>query len=185
MTNLESWRTTDAPTQEFSCNDASCSRWFSLAARTRPPRSQTSHTILTQVEWRAIRAVARCELGLFPVINSRPRRQEPECIGTDRSLDNRAALHLRPCKETTFRSDGPCWSLPVATQRPNKCACAEYGPLPATLSHQQPFHLNLTLGCTVPPGAQHATEMKKVLDGRCIVSPGLKFHSPVRHLPRH
>ena len=35
-----------------------------------PPRSQISHTILTQAEWCATRAVARWELGLLLVIRT-------------------------------------------------------------------------------------------------------------------
>ena len=35
-----------------------------------PPRHQISHTILTQADWCAIRAAARCELGLFPVVKT-------------------------------------------------------------------------------------------------------------------
>ena len=38
--------------------------------------------------------------------SSRPRRLEPGCIGTDRSLERSVALHLGLRKETTFRSDG-------------------------------------------------------------------------------
>ena len=33
-----------------------------------PPRPRVSHTILTQADWCSTRAVARCELGLLPVI---------------------------------------------------------------------------------------------------------------------
>ena len=51
-----------------------------------------------------------------PSQSPRPRRQEPKCTGTDRSLGRSAALHLGLREETTFRSDGPCWSLPMATQ---------------------------------------------------------------------
>ena len=84
-------------------------------------------------------------------------------------------------KETSFRSDGPCLvSTCDDSQEQNKCACAVDGLPPTSLSPQQPFHSTPILGCIVSPGALHAMEKKKVLDGRCIVSPGLKFHSSVR-----
>ena len=35
-----------------------------------PPRSQISLSVLAQAEWCAIRAVARCELGLHPIIKT-------------------------------------------------------------------------------------------------------------------
>ena len=35
-----------------------------------PPRLQTSHTILTHADWCAVQAVARCEVGLLPVIKT-------------------------------------------------------------------------------------------------------------------
>ena len=35
-----------------------------------PPRTQVSHTILTQADWCAVRAVAPHELGLLPVIKT-------------------------------------------------------------------------------------------------------------------
>ena len=35
-----------------------------------PPRLRTSHTILTQADWCAVRKVARCEQGLLPVITT-------------------------------------------------------------------------------------------------------------------
>ena len=63
-TNLESWRTTDASTQESSNNATSFTSWWGFACSPPPPpRPQISHTILTQAEWCAIRAVARSELG--------------------------------------------------------------------------------------------------------------------------
>ena len=55
---------------------------FRLAAPP-PPRPQISHTILTQADWCATRAVARCEQGLLPVIKT---VGQSECIGSDRSL---------------------------------------------------------------------------------------------------
>ena len=68
-TNSESLRTIDASTQGSSNNATLCTNWFSLAARFRR-RSQTSHTILTEADWCAIRAAARRELGLPPVIKT-------------------------------------------------------------------------------------------------------------------
>ena len=35
-----------------------------------PPRLQISHTIVTQAGWCVVRAVARCEAGLLPVITT-------------------------------------------------------------------------------------------------------------------
>ena len=49
-----------------------------------PPRLQVSHTILTRADWCAVRAVARCEMGLLPVITS--VEAGSECFGTDWSL---------------------------------------------------------------------------------------------------
>ena len=66
-----------------------------------------------------------------------------------------------------------------STQRTNQ-VCLRGGRSSTCLSPQQPFHSNPVLGCIVSLGAQHAMEKKKVLDGTCIVSLGLKFHSSVR-----
>ena len=82
-TNLGSWRTTDASTLGSSSNAIWCTSWF-FACRPLPARLQISHTILTQTDWCAVRAVARCEPGLSQ--SSRPWSQEFECLGTDRSL---------------------------------------------------------------------------------------------------
>ena len=56
-----------------------------VGVRLQPaPAAESSHTILTQADWCAVRAAARCELGSSQ--SSRPWSQEPECFGTDRSL---------------------------------------------------------------------------------------------------
>ena len=55
-----------------------------------PPRLQIRHTFLTQADWCAVRAVARCELGLFPVISDDRGVVIPGCFGTDRSLGRSA-----------------------------------------------------------------------------------------------
>ena len=67
---LESRRTTDASTQESSNIATSCTNWCLDAVNPPPPRPQISYTILTQVDWCAVRAAARCELGLLPVLHT-------------------------------------------------------------------------------------------------------------------
>ena len=106
--------------------------------------------------------------------------RELECLGTDRSLERSSALHLRPRKERTFRSDRPCLSPPVATQRRTQVCVRSRRSSAFHTSPQQPFHTNPTLGFIAFPVAKHDVEKKNVLDGRCIVSPGLKSNSPVR-----
>ena len=71
-TNLGSWRTTAASTQESSSAATSCTSWFSPAARPRR---------------RAPRSAILSWLKLVCPVRSRPWRQEPQCTGTDRSLD--------------------------------------------------------------------------------------------------
>ena len=66
----------------------------------------------------------------------------------------------------------------------NMCACAEDGLLPTSLSPQQPFPSSPTLCSGEFPGAQQAVEKKEVLDGRCVVSPGLKFRPAIRKRTR-
>ena len=58
---------------------------------------------------------------------------------------------------------------------------------PTSFNPQKPFHSNPILGCVVSLGAQHTMEKTEVLDGRCMVSPGLKFRSydGLSDLPRH
>ena len=53
-----------------SSNATSCTSCFSPAARLRRRASQISHTILTQAEWCAIRAVTRLELELLTAIKT-------------------------------------------------------------------------------------------------------------------
>ena len=65
-------------------------------------------------------------------------------------------------------------------RRENKCACAVVGPLATSLGPQQPFSSSPTYDRGETPGANHATEKKEVLDGRCIVSIGPQSHSAVR-----
>ena len=197
-TNSGSWRTIDASTQESSNNATSCTSWFSPAARPPPPRSQINHSILTQAE-------SPCELGLLSVIRTTGAGTR---VYSHWSLERSAALRTRHRRGIAFRSDGPCSTLRGAIQTTdrgvgvpsvlaligawdavrgmrrfrgqNKCAHAMNDQLPANLSAQQPFHSNLTLSYIVSPGARHAMEKKKVLDGRCSVSLGRKFHSAVR-----
>ena len=71
-----------------------------------PPRPRVSHTILTQADWCSTRALARCELGLLPVIQTvatgfrvfwhsleiRTRAQKQKCAH-DKS---RSSQHLFP-----------------------------------------------------------------------------------------
>ena len=66
----------------------------------------------------------------------------------------------------------------------NKCASAVDGLPPTSLSPQQSFRSSPTLGSVVSLGAQHAKEKKEVLDGRCVVSLGLKFRPAVRERTR-
>ena len=82
----------------------------------------------------------------------------------------------RPLFEVTVPARLYMWRF----KRQNKSKRAMDDRLPATLSAQQPFHSNRVLGFIVFPGARHAMEKKKMLDGGCSVSPGLKFHSAVR-----
>ena len=86
----------------------------------------------------------------FSPPNHRDRGDRSEYIGTDRSLARIAALHPELCKETTFRSDGPGWSPPVATQRTKTSGARPVDGLPpASLSPQQPFHSFPIPDCTV------------------------------------
>ena len=95
--------------------------------------------------------------------SSRPWRQEPECTGTDRSLERSAALHLRLRKETTsFGVTVLARPNPWRPMGQNKCACAVDGLFPTSLSLQQPFPSSPILGSVVSPGAQHAMEKKEV-----------------------
>ena len=119
-----------------------------------PPRSQISHAILTEADWCAIRAVARCELGHLPVIKTTEAGARVTChwleLGT-----------LGLARETTLRSDGP---------RRYNCVYGEDGLLPVSLSRQQPFHSSPIFGSVVSPGANHA--MKERGAGRQMrVSP--------------
>ena len=100
-----------------------------------PPRPQISHTILAQA-------------GV-------PSRQDRGDRSPSALALIGAWMHLRLRKETTFRSDGPCWSLPVTTQR-TKQVCVRGGRSSANLL--QPFPSNPILGCIVSPGAQHAMD---------------------------
>ena len=56
-----------------------------------PRHLQISHTILTQADWCAVRAVACCEQGLLPVVTTVSR--DPECFGAGRYL----GLHCQDC----------------------------------------------------------------------------------------
>ena len=58
----------DVSVQESSNNVTSCASWCLLAANTRPQQTEISCTILSQADWRAVRAVARCEFGLLPCV---------------------------------------------------------------------------------------------------------------------
>ena len=65
---MESWRTTNASnTGVFQ--QRHLVHELVLACSPRPsPRPQIKYTTLSQADWCAIRAVARCELGLLPVL---------------------------------------------------------------------------------------------------------------------
>ena len=73
-------------------------------------------------------------------------------------------------------------------QRPpqgqNKCVCKGDGLLPTSLSPQQPFPSSPFFGSLVFLGANHAMEQKDMLDGRCLVSLGLKYRPAVRKRKR-
>ena len=69
-TNLGQWRTSAASTQESSNKVTSCTNWFLLAVNPLPQQPQISGIILTQADWRAVRAAARCELGLLLVLHT-------------------------------------------------------------------------------------------------------------------
>ena len=66
----------------------------------------------------------------------------------------------------------------------NMGVCAKDGLLAISLSSQQLFPSSPIFGRGVSPGANHATEKKEVLDGRRVVSPGLKFRPAVRERTR-
>ena len=66
-TSSESWKTTDVSTQVVSRNDTFCTIQCFLAATTPRGWPQTSLAILTQADWCASRAVARCQVALLPV----------------------------------------------------------------------------------------------------------------------
>ena len=113
---------------------------FRLAARPRAPRLQMSHTILTQAEWCAIRAVARCELGLPPSHQDHGGRSSSvlALIGVWNAV-LRCTSGL--AKETTFRSDGPCWSPPSSDSKDKTSVRAQWTVFCRTTSSpQQPFH---------------------------------------------
>ena len=63
----------------------------------------------------------------------------------------------------------------------NMGVCAKDRLLAISLSSQQPFPSSPMFGHGVSPGGNHAMEKKEVLDGRCIVPPGLQSHSAARH----
>ena len=136
-----------------------------------PPRLQTSHTLVTQADWCADRAVAHCEQGLFPV-------------ATILALIGAWNAVLR-CTLCTARR--PLFEAKVLAgvdrQRSkgrNTGVCAKDGLLAISLSPQQPFPSSPTFGQEVSPGANHAMEKKEVLDGRCTVPLGVQSHSAVR-----
>ena len=103
------------------------------------PRSQISHALLTRAEWCAIHTVARCELGLLPVIKTTEGRSP-------------SVLALIGARWTVFR-------LP-----------------PSVPSSRFTQTRHSAASCFLKPNMAK----KKVLDGRCNVSPELKSHSPVR-----
>ena len=118
------------------------------------PRLQISHTILTQVGWCAVRAAARCEQGLLPVITT--AESGSRVFGTDRSVGRSAWL---------------------AIQRSNKCACAVVGPSSGCLPQSPAAD---SLKPDEIPGPNHAMERKEVFDGRRIMLLGPESRSAVR-----
>ena len=92
-TSPEPWWTTDASTRESSNHAVSSTSWCSLAAR---PGRRVSHTTLTGADWCSDRAVARCEMGLFPVIQT--------VTTVFRVFWHKLEIRT-PCSETSLRAE--------------------------------------------------------------------------------
>ena len=125
-----------------------------------PPRPNVSHTILTQASWCSTRAVARCETGLLPVIQT---------VETGFS----SVLPLTGNQDTVLRLRYPWmqnkFARMMVVSRHN-----------ISLSPQQPSSSSTEPERSELADHSHAMEKKQVLDGRYIMPPGLQSHSPVR-----
>ena len=138
-----------------------------------PPCLQNSHTILTEADWCAGRAVAWCGLGLLS------HHYRGVGIPSVLALIGAYDAVLRCTLGTERRPLFSGLDLRRLKGR-NTGVCVKVGLLDISLSTQQPFPSSPISGHGVCPGANHAMEKKELLDGRCIVPPQLQSLSAAR-----
>ena len=156
-----------------------------------PPRPQISYTILSQADWCAVRAAARCELGLLAVVKKHG-------IGSARELvtigARDAALHcamrfregLQQVRRALLGAPVPASLNPCQPTGHSVRTCAAVCLAPTSLSPQQPFDSNQALVrdlvCVLFFGVQQVTEKEEQLDSRCILPHGhrLRWRTGIR-----